>query len=52
MISEVDVIHNINTLTAIVEIHEIMRDDFTVFVEPSSPIKNYLKGHFFLLELK
>ena len=49
MKSEVDIIHNINTLTAIVEIHEIMRDDFTVFVEPSSPIKNYLQGHFFLL---
>ena len=43
--SEKGIIHNINTLTAIVdEIHEIMRDNFTVFVELSSPIKSYLKG--------
>lgn len=51
MKSEMDIIHNINNLTAIVgKIHEITRDNFPVFVEPSSPIKNYLKGqHFFFV---
>lgn len=46
MKSEVDIVHNIINLinTIVDEIHEIMRDNFPVFVEPCFPIKNYLKG--------
>lgn len=49
MKSEVDIVHNIINLinTIVDEIHEIMRDNFPVFVEPCFPIKNYLKGQHF-----